>query len=78
MEVIGMKLYSKITQVSFKWWRNDGKDVPIGDIEHLEEYANVHIQEMREQGYTSGQLTLEVGLDEVQYSGWWDVREDKP
>ena len=39
-------------------------------MEQLEEEAEVHIRNMINEGYTSGELNTYI--DDVHYEGWWE------
>jgi hypothetical protein len=57
----------KIT-ITYRWWRNDEKEI-ANDIKiRLEEKAEFHIKDMMKQGFTSGQL-----IDYPNYSGHWEM-----
>ena len=69
----------KIT-ITYRWWR-DG-EVKKEHVAALEEAARERISEMAKEGYTSGELhdnihaTDDDPEDGVEYSGWWELKEE--
>lgn len=68
-------------KISYEWWRSDGKRMRPEHREALEEMAEERIGEMMQEGYSSGQLTDNVHMDDndppdgVEYTGWWEVKK---
>lgn len=65
--------FSRQILIKFNWWNNNLPNKPINDydlIERLESEAEDRIRQMRNEGYTSGELFCEV--DGIQYNGWWN------
>lgn len=69
----------KIT-ITYRWWR-DG-EVQKEHVQALEEAARDRITEMAKEGYTSGELCENIrisdedGDDGVEYTGWWELKEE--
>lgn len=60
-------------QLNYEWWNQDDKEIDV-DTDHyddLQEHSNEHIPAQIAEGYTSGQLLLEV--DGTNYQGWWEI-----
>lgn len=69
----------KIT-ITYRWWR-DG-EIKREHVEVLEEAARERVSEMAKAGYTSGELHENIRLtdddpeDGVEYTGWWELKEE--
>ena len=67
--------------ISYRWWRDSGKNIKPEHVEALEERAEERIQEMMGQGFTSGELTDNIHMtdkdseDGVEYTGHWEVEK---
>jgi hypothetical protein len=70
--------------LTFRWWRDCGKDIPEEHIEELQDHAKTRITEQWAQGYVQGELcesllsnSPESGCcgfeEEIEYTGWWSV-----
>lgn len=66
--------------ISYEWWRDDGKEIKPSHILALDESALNRIHEMRNEGFTSGELLDNITMDEedgedgISYSGWWNTK----
>jgi hypothetical protein len=71
------ELVSKTT-VSYRWWRDGGKNILPSHVEELKENAEGRIADMREEDYSSGELCAEIEYrgKTVEYSGWWEVSSE--
>jgi hypothetical protein len=72
-----MKQLERRIQINYRWWRDDGMEIREEHLQALEEKADDVINLMRSQGFTSGELSDDITLDEedgegIIYSGWWD------
>jgi len=67
-----MKQIERVKTITYRWWRNDGKNIQSLHVKTLEEIANNHISAMIADGFTSGDLhdTLNNAVD---YSGYWEA-----
>ena len=71
-----IKKIKRTITTTYEWW-NDG-DIKPEHIEALEEHAIEHIYTMTEEGYTCGDLNVNIYMtdddpdDGVDYSGWWN------
>ena len=61
--------YTIKREIEFSWMCDD--DISLRNKIELDEYANRHIFEMAELGYSSGQMEAVVDGDE--YSGLWQI-----
>ena len=70
-----MKQIEKKILITYRWWRNDDKEINPNVVETLEEEANNRINEMRNEDYTSGELNtiLLDGDKEIDYQGHWEL-----
>lgn len=64
--------------ISYNWSRDDGKEIKPDHVEALEESAMNRIQDMMGEGYTSGELSDNIIMDDddgdgIEYSGWWGL-----
>jgi len=68
--------------ITYRWWRDEEGEILDHHKEALEESAEKRINEMRVEGYTSGELCdnvfmhdtdIEKGEEGISYSGWWEV-----
>lgn len=66
-------------EISYRWWTDGDAEIPSDHMTALDEHANERINELRAEGYTSGQLLLTLVLngEDVEYSGWWDCKEEE-
>ena len=71
------ELVSKTT-VSYRWWRDGGKNILPSHVEELKENAEERIADSRKEGYTSGNLSAEIEYrgKYITYIGWWDVSSE--
>ena len=73
-----MKQLKQKIEITFSWWRSGGEDIKDEHLEALQESAEIRVQEMIAESYTSGELhdnirlTDEDGEDGIEYSGWWE------
>ena len=67
-----MQISRKI-EIKFNWWCEDKKIKKVDfEVENkLEGYAEERIFEMRQEGYTSGELHKEI--NGVIYQGWYGI-----
>lgn len=73
-----MKQFEKKYEISFRWWREDGKNVKAKDEENLEIKALRQIDEARNNGYTEGELiVVDYSKAErpIEYRGYWEFKE---
>ncbi|MFA7218997.1 MAG: hypothetical protein WC119_00530 [Synergistaceae bacterium] len=62
---------------TYRWWREDGKDIVPEHIEALQETALKHIGEKIAEGYVEGELTDNIHMigsdpeDGIYYRGYW-------
>ena len=68
-----MKKIERRIETTFRWWRDDGKDILDAHLELLDEDAIRGIRSMVADGCTSGELIADYQPDDVQYSGWWEM-----
>ena len=61
--------------ITYRWWSDDIEKISSECSNNLEEHAVGRIYEMLQQGYTSGDLSMEYELDskEIEFSGWWEI-----
>jgi hypothetical protein len=74
---IPMKQFEKTVAITFRWWRENKKDIDPKNTQFLTEEAKENIEWMRKGGFTSGELFAEN--NGVEYTGWWeekDITED--
>ena len=62
--------------ITYRWWITYNKDesISLQHTEILESSAIKHINEMIDQGFSSGDLNEEIHV--MNYSGWWEVTTD--
>jgi len=64
-------------EIEYSWWDEFGDEPTQSDIiEILDDEAFSHINEMRNEGMTSGELNYTVDFGEASYtefSGWWGL-----
>lgn len=71
-----MELSRKI-EITFNWWNNEIKELTDYDIiEQLEAEAETRVREMRNEGYTSGELCAVI--DDIEYRGFWEYNYVEP
>ena len=58
--------------LTYRWWRDDHKDIPEDHIEDLDAHAKDRITELWAKGYNAGELSEDFA-DEITYSGWWEL-----
>lgn len=74
-----MKQLERTQEITYRWWRTDGKPIKKEHIEALEESAEERISDMRKQGYSSGELNDNIRMtdndpeDGIEYSGHWSI-----
>lgn len=49
----------KNIKITYRWWI-ENKDIPYPHLQELESHAENKIPEMRQEGYSSGQLIYEI------------------
>mgnify|MGYP001566593834 FL=1 len=65
--------------ITYRWWRDDEKEIDTRHAEALEETAQNMIFQMMIEGYMSGELNDNVHMndndpkDGVTYNGWWEA-----
>ena len=57
--------------ITYNWWTDNRDIIPTEVREQLQEHAEVWINHMRKNRYTSGELHTEV--DGVTYNGHWEL-----
>ena len=60
--------------IVYRWWRGDKNDILPEHQAALETAAEERIAEMKTQGFTSGELNVVLGDEEVEYTGWWEIK----
>ncbi len=62
-----------LIKIEYRWWDAE-TEAPVDDEirNTLDEEAVSHINEMRQQGYTSGELNYME-----HYSGWWSMTTER-
>ena len=75
----------KIT-ITYNWSKNDSGDIKENHKEALEEHAENRILEMTSEGFTSGELSDNIfmndddidenGNEGIGYSGWWERKTE--
>lgn len=79
-----MKSFSKHININFVWTRADGLDIRPEHQEGLEESALERIKNMTSNGFTSGELSDNVRIDQkddedgIEYKGWWAAESLTP
>jgi len=70
-----MKQIERKIVTTFRWWRDDGKDVLDEHLEQLDEDAIGRIRSQVSDGCTSGELNSCFNPDPevIEYSGWWKM-----
>ena len=74
-----MKQMKRKMIITYRWWRNDGKEINPSHVEALEETAMNRIKKMMEEWYTSGEL-CDIIHDSLDlkgrvYTGHWEVKK---
>jgi hypothetical protein len=73
----GMKQIVRVRTTTYRWWRNDRRDIPAEHVEELERLAEEYLSAKAREGFTSGQMLHLVQPDEedlgVHYTGYWEV-----
>ena len=75
-----MKHLERKAEVTYRWWRDDGKDIPDSHIDKLDEDARDHMGKLKAEGFSSGELNAYIidsddvmGRNGTEYSGWWEI-----
>lgn len=65
--------------LTYRWWRDDKKDIHEEHIEELDAHAKDRITEEWAKGNMAGELceilNVEDANEEIEYSGWWELNE---
>lgn len=67
-------------QITINWWTDSG-DIKDSHLKALEEAGFNRAFEMVQQGYTSGELSDNIRMDDddpedgIQYSGHWELTD---
>lgn len=68
--------------ITYRWWRLDHKPIKPVHIEALDEKATERIQDMMDQGRTSGTLVDNICMSNdpsegIEYTGYWETKTEK-
>ena len=65
--------FSRTIEIKFNWWCEDKniKEVDFQVQDQLEGHAEQRIFQMRQEGYTSGELLEKI--NSVPYKGWFEI-----
>lgn len=66
-----MKEFSGKQIITFRWWREDLQSIDESETSWLRSIAYAHINDMRIEGFTSGELKTE--LDDIAYRGVFEI-----
>lgn len=72
---------SKVTQIerklniTYRWWRVDGKAIPEAHVEELDDHAMEVIQRQMRDGTVGGQLIED--FEDIDYQGYWEVKREE-
>ena len=61
--------------ITYRWWHDDVDTIEDSHKIRLKEHAEEHIKLWSEDGYTSGELHLEI--DGTYYNGWWEITKEE-
>jgi len=73
-----MKAFERSKLTKYRWWREDWDEVVPDHVKELEKHAAERIADLLEQGFTEGELKIEISSGSsasVSYVGWWEHRE---
>ena len=73
-----MKSFSRSKLTKYRWRREDCGEIFPDHIQELEKYAAERIADLMEQGYTCGELHIDISSGSsasVSYVGGWENRE---
>lgn len=73
------KQFSRTTTTTFRWWRDDGKNVRKCDEKALFKNAELIVKLNTEGGNVCGDMyrTISTGVHnkrEICYRGWWKIK----
>jgi hypothetical protein len=76
-----MKELEVTQKINYKWWgTNIGQNIEPEHEKELKEHALERIEYMMKEGFTSGDLILDIypedSDDGTGYNGWWSVTEE--
>ena len=57
-------------QITYRWWNDDCEEISTNHKHRLDDEALEHITQMRTEGFTSGELVLNI--DDIDYRGHWE------
>ena len=65
-----MPQFARKMTTTFRWWNEEEGEIPVEHKIQLEDEAEGHINWMRGQGLTSGELISII--DDIDYRGHWE------
>ncbi len=65
-----MAQFERKMQITYRWWNDEAEEIPSDHQIHLEDEAEDRINNMRKEGYTSGELNSTIG--DTDYRGHWE------
>jgi len=66
-----MKQYEVQEILTYRWWQDTDEEISEDVLQMLDESAYKRIYELREDGYTSGELHTEIYGE--YYYGFWEI-----
>jgi len=76
-----MKRITRSKEITYNWWRDDGKDIVPEHVGALEESAECRISEMMKADCMCGELIDNIYMtdndseDGIDYRGYWEIKE---